>query len=109
MLMEKPPTQDTGSKDSFEQDRQVLVPQGSQLLETDQEQIGTRQCKGLGKSLPNNWNTITRSAEILVHIPTLFPELKFVINQSLLDRETIRFLFSRLFLQKDEIISHNQI
>ena len=34
MLIDKPPTQDSGSKESFEQDKQQLVPQGGQLEET---------------------------------------------------------------------------
>ena len=37
MLIDKPPTQDSGSKDSFEQDKQQLVPQGAQLQETEAE------------------------------------------------------------------------
>ena len=37
LLIDKPPTQDSGSKESFEQDKQRLVPQGGQLLETEAE------------------------------------------------------------------------
>ena len=37
MLVDRPPTQDSGSKESFEQDKQQLVPQGSQLQETEAE------------------------------------------------------------------------
>ena len=37
LVMDKPPTHDGGTKESFEQDKQKLVPQGAQTEETEAE------------------------------------------------------------------------
>ena len=41
--MDKPPTHDSGAKESFEQDPQQLIPQGAQLKETEHERARREQ------------------------------------------------------------------